>query len=88
MRRRWRLTIIVRAAHARDGVLIQLGLNSIKDPVDTRGHPSDQSLWDCALFPAAHFCHHQIDYVTTPIFALLRKPLLHSLRDPQIEPSD
>ena len=40
--RRWRLTIIVRAAHALGGELIQLGLEPIKDLVDTLGDLSEQ----------------------------------------------
>jgi hypothetical protein len=115
VRRRWRLTVIVRAAHAWGGVLIQLGL----DPIETLGHLSDQPLGllvvpfdqvsrffmirldainHLAMFllnqrnqPLA-FCHHQIDYVTTPVLSFLREPLLklllQSLRDPQIEPLD
>jgi hypothetical protein len=37
VRRRWRLTVVVRAAHACGGVLIQLGLEPIENPVDTLG---------------------------------------------------
>jgi hypothetical protein len=38
------------------------------------------------------FCCNQIDHMAAPVFAFLCKPLLglmlHSLRDPQIEPFD
>jgi hypothetical protein len=42
VRRGWRLTVIVRAAHAWGGVLNQHGLDPIKDPIDTLGHLSDR----------------------------------------------
>jgi hypothetical protein len=42
VRRGWRLTVIVGAIRACDGVLIQLGLDPIKDPIDTLGHLSDR----------------------------------------------
>jgi hypothetical protein len=42
--RRWRLTVIVWAVHARGVALIQLGLDPIKDPIDPLGHLNDQSL--------------------------------------------
>jgi hypothetical protein len=40
VRRRWRLTVVVRAAHACGGVLIQLGLEPIENPIDTLGYCS------------------------------------------------
>jgi hypothetical protein len=39
--RRRRLTVIVWAAHARGGELIQLGLEPVERPIDTLGHLSD-----------------------------------------------
>ena len=41
MHRRWGLTVIVKAAHARGGELIQLGLEPIERPIDTLGDFGD-----------------------------------------------
>ena len=44
VRRRWRLTVIVGAAHNWGGVLIQPGLDPIEDPIETLGYCSNQPL--------------------------------------------
>jgi hypothetical protein len=44
VRRRWRLTVIVWAAHAWCGILIQLGFEPIEDPIDTLGDVREQSV--------------------------------------------
>jgi hypothetical protein len=70
VRRRWRLTVVVRAAHACGGVLIQLGLEPIENPIDTLGYCSGSSKTrqkekitraNALAFEAhAHVCHQGI----------------------------